>query len=141
MPVNDIGNARDLVFDMLKTAWAGQDEAPVLLYQDNAADPPERASYAEAEIQHQRGTQATIGEAGKRRFRAWARLTVTIRTPYGDGLTSSDAMTKIVQDAYEGKSTAHGEVQFRDVRVVEDGKDGAFYKVRVIVDFDYDRLK
>lgn len=141
MPVvADIGAARDVVMNRLKTAWAAQASPPPMLYQDEEEDAPADATtYGEAVIEHKRGQQATIGGRGMRRFRAWATLTVTLRTPYGDRLTISDTLVKIVQDAFEGKS--QGGVIFRDVRVVEDGKDGAYSKVRVLVNFEYDRVK
>jgi hypothetical protein len=141
MPVvADIGSARDIVMNRLKTAWAAQTTPPPMFYQDEEQDAPgDSTTYGEAGIEHRKGQQATIGGRGMKRFRAWAILTVTIRTPYGDRLTSSDAFVKIVQDTFEGKS--QGGVDFRDVRVVEDGKDGAYNKVRVLVNFEYDRVK
>lgn len=139
--IADVGQARDVVMGMLKTAWDTiPSPAPVLLFQDQEADAPAPThSYGEAVINHKKGNQVTLGEPGGRRFRAWATLTVTIRTEAGDGLTSNDAIVKIVQDAFEGKSKSG--VDFRAVRPQEDGRDGAFYKTRVLVDFEYDRIK
>jgi hypothetical protein len=72
--------------------------------------------------------------------RSWAVVTVELYTLPGDGLTISDYLANIVQDALEARQTPD-KVYFRDVRVVDDGRDGGHQKVRVIANLDYDRVK
>jgi hypothetical protein len=144
MPVADIAEGRDLIYGVLKTAWAAQMSPPPLIYQDqNAEKPLAGAPYAEAEIQHQDGFNAAIGDSGKKRVRSVARLTVSIYTVPGDGLTVQDALVKIVQNAFESKRNVGGpeKIIIRKVRVVEDGNTGNAFRVRVIVDYEYDRIQ
>jgi len=152
MPVANITEARDIVMGIINTAWAaaaepafwptpGQNWPPPILWPDDESDEPDGSKpWAKVELQHQRGGQSAIGDVGKRRFRAWAVVTVTIYTPNGDGLTTADYLATIVQDALEGRHTPD-KVYFRDVRVVDDGTDGPSYKIRVLSNLDYDRVK
>lgn len=143
MPVADAAEARDLVMTVLSTAWAAAPGSPPMVYQDQRMEKPNAAPYAEAEIQHMDGFNAAIGDSGRKRVRSKARLVVAIYTKPGDGLTVSDTLAKIVQNAFESKrNTGPDTVTFRRVRgPFEDGLTGNGYKVRVIVDFEYDRIQ
>jgi hypothetical protein len=148
MPVANVAEGRDFVMGIIKVAWDASIAPggytgtwpPSIFYQDVVGDPPEAAPYAHAFIQHRKGGQVAIGDAGLRRFRADGIVTVALYTPHGDGLTLADYLANIVQDALEAHHTPD-KVYFRDVRVVDDGKDGTNSKVRVIADLDYDRVK
>lgn len=152
MAVTGVSEARDLILGRISTAWAamaepsfwptpGQHWPPAIFWPDVADDVPEAGQqpYAEVEIQHQRGGQVAIGDVGLRRFRSWAVVTVKIVTPYGDGLTVSDYIVKIVKTALRARATPD-KVYFRDVRNVDDGRDGGNYKVRVLANVDYDEI-
>lgn len=143
MPVADIAEARDLVMGLFKTKWSAQaPPVPIVGYQDKKTPgipPADGSEYVEAEIQHMDDRPAGIGDTGRKRFRAFARLIVDIRTPFGDGLTRSDQLVKIIQ-SFRGSTTAPDRVQFRRVTVGESGKDGNYYKVRMFVYFDYDEV-
>lgn len=143
MPVADDAEARDLVYKVLNDAWAAAPGTPKLVFQDQRAEKPDSAPYAEAEIQHYDGFDAAIGDSGTKRVRDKARLIVAIYTVPGDGLTVSDTLAKIVKNAFRGKrGTSPDKVTFRRVRgPIEDGLTGNGFKVRVIVDFEYDQIQ
>jgi hypothetical protein len=151
MPVDNVAEARDFVMEIVNTAWAASAEPagypaaygawpPPLFFQDVPDDVPNGTPYALASIQHRGGGPVAIGDAGLRRFRAEGTITVTVWAPHGDGLTTSDHLVTIAQDALEARHTPD-KVYFRHVRVVDDGRDGANSKVRVVADIDYDRVK
>lgn len=142
MPVADHAEARDLVCAVLNTAWAAQTSPPPLIFEDGRTTKPDHAPYAEAEIDYGDQRGVAIGDSGRKRLRTEARLIVAIHTVPGDGLTMSDALVIIVQDAFEKvRDTAPDKVTFRRVAVVKDGLTGDSFKVRVIVYFDYDRVQ
>jgi hypothetical protein len=143
MPVTDRAEAKDLVFGVLKDAWATITSPPPMIYQDQREERPEAGPYAEAEIQHQDGFNAAIGDGGRKRVRAVARLVVSVYTVPGDGLTTSDDLVKVVQNAFEKRRNIGGpeKVTVRSVKVVEDGLTKNAYKVRVLAYFEYDRIQ
>lgn len=153
MPVLDVAEARDAIIGRINTAWAAMTEPsfwptpgtnwpPVLFFPDVSADRPASGTqpYGEIEIQHQRGAQVGIGDAGRRRFRSWAVVTVKVFTVEGDGLTTSDYIANIVKTALRARANPD-KVYFRDVRIVDDGRDGGNYKVRVLSNLDYDEVE
>jgi len=147
MTVADQGEARDAVFTLVQDALDDSTEPggyvgdwpPPIIYADNPDEAPATGPYIEVALQHQRGGQVAIGSSGTTRFRAWARLTVTLYTPLGDGLTLSDYLANILVVALENGSTPD-RVYFRSVRSVEDGLEGTRQKARVIAEVDYDRI-
>lgn len=147
MPVANIAEARDFMCGVIKTAWAASSAPagwsgswpPTILWPDVAGEPPKSGAYAEVEIQHQGGGNVAIGDSGNRRIRAKGVLTVCVFTDAGDGLTLSDYIANIVQRALEARQTPD-KVQFRDVRVVDDGRVEKAYKVRVVSNIEYDRV-
>lgn len=142
MPVIDQAEARDLVYEVLNTAWNAPMSPPPLIFEDRGVAKPDHGPYAEAEIDFGYQGGVAIGDSGRKRVRTEARLIVSIHTVPGDGLTMSDALVKIVQNAFEQRrNTAPDQVTFRRVTVVKDGRVGDSYKMRVIVYFEYDRIQ
>jgi hypothetical protein len=141
MPVADRGAAKDAIFKVLSDAWTAASQTAPILYQDQDREKPATGPYLEAKILHTDSKQVAIGDSGRKRICAYGKLTVAVYTPPGDGLSSSDLLSKIVQDAYEKKrNTSPDGVLFRKTSIVEDGIVGGYEKVRVITYFEYDRI-
>ena len=135
--------ARDEILTVFKTAWDAQ-AAPIppVVWGDVEGDPPRDATaWAWARVLHQTSDQATLGESGSRRFRRLGLVIITIYTKAGDGLVFSDFYSKLVVDAFEGKTSASGSVWFRNVRLNEFGQDGDWHVSTVMADFEYDEVK
>lgn len=134
--------ARDELLEAITAAWtAGAGGAP-LFYDDRPGEAPADATtWARVHIQHNLGTQSTIGgPIGTSLFRRDGLLTVQIFTPIGKGLSQADALAKVAIDAFEGKSTPNG-VWFRKVRMREIGPDRSWFNVNVYAEFNYDEAK
>lgn len=132
--------ARDEILTLFKTAWdATGHEAfyeDVKKQRDNTQDP-----WAWVILRHATGGQTALnGNAGERMFSRLGFVQVSVYTAIGGGLQDSYDLAKVVADAYEGASTSGG-VWFRNVRINEIGRDGEFFIVNVIVDFEYDEVK
>ncbi|MCP4897717.1 MAG: hypothetical protein GY906_12155 [bacterium] len=139
----DITQARDEILAVFKTAWdAGAESAGLtVLYWDLAQDPPPTGAWARVTVRHSDGNQATLSNSvGQRRFRHEGTVFVQIFTPLDEGLTLADALTSIVKYAFEGEVTSPGRVIFRRVRVNEVGRDGQWFQVNVLADFEYDDI-
>jgi hypothetical protein len=132
--------AVDSMLALFKAAW--DTTGFIALYPNVAGDIPTGTDgWARVNIIHSDEEQASLsGALNTTRFRRDGGLTVQIFTKSGEGLSNGHALTKIVQDAFEGQSTSDG-IWFRNVRVNEVGPDGDWYQINVLVDFTYDEIK
>lgn len=142
MPVADRQSARDSILTLFHATWDAQaPPVPPVVHDDRKADTPADAtSWAEVIIRHFDGRQRTLGQVGNRRFESVGVVVTRVYTKYGDGLATSDLLVQTVIDAFEGKRTTDG-VVFRNVRPSEFGQDGTWYRVDVLADMEYDRIK
>lgn len=140
----NITQARDEILTRFRTEWLADGiSSPVpLTFEDFESDLASgNAPWARVTVRHATGEQATLTDgSGKNRFRRTGTVFVQIFTPFGDGLSKADALATIAARAFEGKETPL-HVWFRDVRYVEVGRDGQFYNVNVLADFEYDEVK
>lgn len=151
MPYNDLVTPRDDIQTVIKAAWDTLGPpVPQLLYQDVVLDsdgdgkelPPDDESWGRVFVQNAASTQVTFGEVGNRRFRRFGTIIVQIFTPFGDGLTTSYAIVKVVVDSMEGKTAGGADnVRFRDVSFSEVGRDGPWFQANVTAAFEYDEVK
>lgn len=144
MPVSSFSDARNAVMDKFTTAWNAQADPPVLLYEDVHTEddrPTGDSPWAWVQMRHLTGDQATLGEVGNRRFERRGLITVEIYVPAGLGLTTADDLSKVAQDAFEGQETAPDAVLFRNVRMNEVGRNGPWFQVNVLAEFDYQEVK
>jgi hypothetical protein len=128
---------------LFKTAWDAQGGTiPLVFYQDTVTDiPKDGSAWAKISVLHQNGGQATLGEVGNRTFRREGLVIVEIHSPFGEGLANGDLLSKVALDAFEGNTTASGEIWFRNARLSEIGQDGDWHISTVMVDFEYDEIK
>ena len=100
----------------------------------------DQSPWAEVVVRHATGQQDTLGGVGNRSFVREGAIVITINTPSSSGLSKGYNLAKVVTDAYEGNSSPSG-VWFRNVRVNELGKEGTFFQLNVVIDFEYSELK
>lgn len=136
--IADIATLRDRVYSVFATAWATLPAPPPVIYADQDKAAPEDGSYVDVGIQHTPSGQATLGGVGEKLWTSHARLVCDIYNAVGDGLTTTDVQTKVLQAAFRGKKTPLGDVWFRAVRVTEMPPSGSRSKTRVVVDLTYD---
>lgn len=147
----DITTARDEMLGRLKEvvdAIAGPPGPLQLVFDDARADPPGTetppsrvGSWARARVQHTTGRQASLaGASGTKRWERGGFLIVQLFTPALDGQNLADSLGSIILGAFEGYSSPSG-VWFRNPRMNEVGKDGAWYQTNLFVDFQYDEVK
>ena len=131
--------ANDDILALLKAAW---DPTGHEMFYDDIREQREtdQTPWAQVVVRHAAGQQDTLGGVGNRSFLRLGVVIVTINTPSGSGLSTAYALAKVVADAYEGVSSPNG-VWFRNVRINELGRDGAFYRTNVLIDFEYSEMK
>ena len=131
--------ARDEMLALFLTYWnANASGPPPVEYWDQVVDPKAEAvtEWARVTVRHNTGGNDALGN----RLRARAGIvTVQVFTTFGDGLSTSDALAKVATDAFHGKSTSGG-VWFRNVRLNEIGRDGKWFQVNVVADFEYNEV-
>jgi len=138
---------RDAISEILglfRTAWLGAGQSDDRVKYDNvgkSAVPSGQTPWARVVLRHTDSDQASLsGANGTQRWERTGLLTVQIFTPPGKGLAESTDLPTIIQNAYEGQTTASG-AWFRDVAVNEVGPDGDFYQTNVVAIFEYDEIK
>lgn len=138
--VANIGQARDLVFGMLKTAWdANAGGLPIIYDGMSARLDAAEDGFSEAAIVHAAAGQAALG--GKQvglLYRSNARLQVDIKTPMNQG--RPDALVQAIREAFIGARATPDVVTFVGVQVVEMPRSGARIVTRVVVYFNYDEI-
>ena len=141
MPVTSRATARDSILTLFHVTWDALGTPPMVIHEDRKKDPPEDGSpWVEVVIRHFDGFQATLGGIGSRKFRSPGLVAVRVHTRFGEGLVNSDIFVQAAIDAFEGKATTDG-IWFRNVRPIEFGRDGDWYRVDVLADMTYDRVK
>lgn len=142
MPYADVGSARDAILGMFKTAWEGQGGTiPPVAYDDVPFDIPASGSaWIRLQIKHNLSKQATLGGVGGRRFRKTGLITAQVFTPFGKGLTASDAFVKVIVGAFEGKTTKPDGVNFYKFTSSEIGQSGDWFQTNIVGTFEYDVL-
>lgn len=133
--VQSRAQARDDILAMLKAAAVYPATALFVIYDDTKKDKPSSGTWLRASIKHGRGSRATLGPNAL--HTQSGILFVQIFTEAGGGLSDNDAIAKIIEDAYRGKTSQNG-VVFRDIVTKEVGQDGIWFQSNVEVEFEYD---
>lgn len=130
--------AKDAILGVFKSVWDTFSGA-VALYPDMPGDPPAGdVLWARATVQHITGAQTSLAsDVGTRRFTAKGLLWVQVFAPAGDGSTGASTAAQAIVNAYR---TARLAVLFRNVTLVDMGGDGAFTRVDVKANFEYDDI-
>lgn len=142
MPVSNITAARDAIYGRLKTVLdASAYSAVRVFYPDTtAARPSDEVSHMRAYVDHTFERQVTLGSSGNRRYRVGGIVSVQIFTPFGRGQVEADAISGVVKGAFRGVNTGSDAIEFRNVRVIDSGQDGAWLQTNVMAEFEYDEI-
>lgn len=142
MPVASNDVARDEVYAVLKAAVDASAYAAVpILYPDTVKDAPkDGTSYMRAFVDFTTERLASLGPISNRRYRVMGLVQVQVFTPYGEGQSSGDLISGVVKRAFRGVNTGSDAISFRNARVVDVGRDGAYVQTNVVAEFDYDEL-
>jgi len=136
--------AIDEILALFKAAWDTTAYASRVKYDNvgtTSSPPSGQEPWCRVVLRHSASNQATLsGAVGTRRFRRYGVLTVQLFDLPGKGLSGAEDLSKIIMDAYEGK-TSPGGVIFRRVRTNEIGPDGDFYQINIVAEFEYDEIK
>lgn len=131
-------DAIDQMLGVFKAVWDTYPGA-IALYPNTPGDPPAGdVMWARATVKHATGAQTSLSsDTGTRRFTAYGFVWVQVFAPAGDGSTGATLPAQAIVDAYRKARLA---VLFRDVTLVEMGGDGAFSRVDVKANFEYDDI-
>ncbi len=147
----DQEQARVEIVALFKTAWdAGGDSTGIeVLYQSDGRQPPDAEEtgedglsvpWARFSIRHGSGETRTVGNAaGQQKETQEGILTCEIRVSLTQGLRQADKIAKIVKNAFRGQRTAGG-ATFKNVTSQERGRDGVWFRMDVLADFEYDEI-
>lgn len=142
--------ATDEILSLLNEAWrirARRDTMltydPELLWEisEHLDRAKEQKAFARASIRHTSGRQKTLAGVGNRRFRNFGVVNIQVITPFLDGTGAGHCqkLAEVCKDAYEGKRTQN--VWFRGCRFQEIGRDGPWYQINLLIEFEWDEIK
>lgn len=133
-------DAVDAIYGVFKTCWDAYPGTNAALYDGMPGNPPTGdVLWARATVKHTTSSQTSLaGEVGSRRFTAKGFVWVQVFAPTGDGSTGARTAAQAIVNAYRDARLA---VWFRDVTLVDVGGDGAFSRVDVKANFEYDDVR
>ena len=132
--------ARDSMLAMVRDVWVTTAGLSVddMRWWDTADSEPDSDEWLRVTVRHTTGKNAAIGRS---MFDRYGLLTVQLFTKFGQGLSRSDELSTLLQDAMELGETSEG-VMLRRVRAVEVGQSNKrWFQVNVIADFEYCEVK
>ena len=137
--------AKDIILTVFKTKWDALKTASPTLYVDAvyndvpSATPTGEKVWARATVRHVVARQRSLADStGKKRYENKGFVWVQVFAPIGDGSTVALAASQAIVDAFRDAKTS---VLFRNARLEEMGCDGAFERVDVKSDFEYDEVR
>lgn len=129
--------AIDSINAVFHAAW---NPAYPVKWEDLPGDVPvTETPWAKVLVQHTSGQLSSLG--GGKVLRKWRRdgvIVVQVFAPAGQGKTLAVSLGQVVVDAYQNANT---EIHYRNVQLVESGTDGAFYRVDIYANFEYDDVR
>lgn len=140
--------ARDDLLGMVQTFWDGEATAPAkLLFEEKGGSRPiERDAnnnvlpWARANVRHSYGFQSALSNSGGRhRYTELGMLTIELWFPAGKGHREMDPFAQLLVNDLRGTRTENG-VILRNVRPMEMGQDGIWFRTNVLADFEYDQV-
>lgn len=142
MPVTSVKEAKDAILDHFVTEWNAQANPPDIHYEDvEKKTPSGDVTWVRVRIQHNTGTQVTLGGPAGKRFRMTGLFTVNIFTPFGDGNSQADDLVEVALAAFQGRDTGSDKIEFKNARSQELGRDGPWFLTNVLAEFEYDRIR
>lgn len=145
--------ARDFIYQTFFSYWTdptnGIASIPGVTFADviwddeePADDTPITSVEAYVTVRHVDGQQASLRGENGRRWKRTGICTVRMRFPPGLQLKTTDAVSKVANDAFQGKrgvGDGFG-IWFHKVRLVEFGRNQARYRADVLAYFEYDEI-
>jgi hypothetical protein len=131
--------ANDDIQKMITDAWSATGY-PIFFESVQTDRDEETLPFIRVWVRHTFASQRTLGGQGSRIFERRGFVRIEVYSRITNGLQESYQLAKVASDAYEGRSSDNG-VWFRQVRISEMGKDGAFNRTDVIVNFEYHEMK
>ncbi len=152
MAITNLLQGNDAIITQFTDYWNANAAAatdvgtvPVIIYEDRETSiPANGTAWVELVIRNNAGQQASLsGDVqGSRAFRDFGIVTAQVRAPELTGRTVADQLAQVARDAFEGQTAGdRGEIWFRDVRINEFGEENNWFRIDVLADFEYDRVK
>lgn len=136
-------DARDELMTLVLSTLEAAGWPSTPLWQADLKDRPSDGSspWARAGMVHnpQSGRAVAVGaplEDGPRLYRYFGQVYIQLFTPLGDGLSLSDAVSKVAVNAMRRGRTPSN-VRTSNAVSQEIGRDGPWYQVNVLADFEY----
>lgn len=131
--------ATDIILGVFKTAWDPLGY-PAVYEGISAGVPQTQTIWARPTIRHSIGFMASLRACdGSKRNTQEGTVFIQVFAPVGNGIVAAYNAAQPVWNAYiDSKNPS---VWFKNIRINEMGRDGAFQEVQVHADFTYDIVR
>lgn len=129
--------AMEAIYERFATLWDTNNG--IYTFDGENFNEPSTGPWLRVSVRHTVGGQATLGQAGNRRFERAGSVVTNIFTPVNSGRALADTLAGLVRDIFEGVS--FGEVYFFESNCRETGVDGLWYGIVVESKFFYNETK
>lgn len=134
--------AIDEMLTVFKTAWDADvmSNGIAVVYPDVSKPITDgSAAWVEAKVQHSVAGEANLFNGDTRRYRNTGFLIFSVYTPFGDGLTLSGGLAKVIINAFE--NARKQSIIYVSAAPTYVGQVGAWHMTNVIVEFVYDTIR
>ncbi len=138
--------ARTEMLDLVETAWDAGPISPVpplTLDGNRDVNPVAGAPWARVSVKPGDAFQAGIGPINSNNsalFRHRGHVFVDIFVLQGTGITTLNALARVVTNAFEGVASSSG-IWFRNTKFTQIGSDESWYHGQVITEYEHDEIK
>lgn len=133
--------ARQEVYETLKTPWETAYPSTPLVFANEGFDSEGVEEYASVELRHTGGGQSTLGAVGSRNFERRGLVFVQLYAAVNRGLARLDELSKTVLDTLEGKTLPVNSVFLYNGLFRELPPEGPWVRGSVTIQVTYDEIK
>lgn len=141
MTVNTQNEAREAIYGRFISAWGT--ETPYVFGNEQYTPPAPAggaaSSWVRLLVRETKSEQYTLGAVGQRKFRRQGQIILMIYALANAGEKRSDVLAQKFRDIFEGADI--DDVRCFDAHVIEQGNEGAWYRVNAFCRFDFYEIK
>jgi len=145
MPIQDPQVAETRILQYFWDNWKTLSN-PLEEYWDNKTNPedgdqtPPNEGYVKPMVRPNEAPQTAFGD-DKRRFTNTGLFTVEIRVPFGEGTSNANSYAGFLVNLFRSRDAyLEGGIWFRNPRHKTVGREGNYWHVNFIVEYEYDSV-
>ena len=128
--------ARETTYQSFVTSWGA---TSAYTFGNEKYTPPVDLPWVRLAMQHQTGSQDSLGGVGIRKFSRQGLVTIQVFVPQDSGMAAMDTLVTAARAIFEGATI--GTIRFTSASVQEIGPSDGWYQTNVDIEFTYYETK